>query len=78
MIEVPIPAGCTYSSKPQGRGFEVHQVYFKNKVSIFCERLPTGTYKFEIPLEVRFSGEFTANAAKVEQMFSSFLWSKRK
>jgi alpha-2-macroglobulin len=70
MIEVPIPAGCSYGEKKQSyMGYEVHREYFKNKTSIFCERLPIGTYIFEIELEPRYTGEFTLNAAKAEQMY---------
>ncbi len=69
MIEVPIPAGCTYGEKLQKGWPEVHREYFKEKTAIFCERLPVGEYTFVIPLEARFTGHFTVNPVRVEQMY---------
>jgi len=71
MIEVPIPAGCSYGNKTQNRyrSVEVHREYFKEKTSIFCRRMQQGTYTFTIELEPRFSGVYTLNPAKVEQMY---------
>jgi uncharacterized protein YfaS (alpha-2-macroglobulin family) len=69
MIEVPIPAGCGYGEKVQKGGPEVHREYFKDRTAIFCERLPVGNYTFNIPLEPRFTGRFTLNPARVEQMY---------
>ena len=70
MIEIPIPAGCSYEIKSRGfSGYEVHREHFKNKVVIFCEELPVGKHTFEVKLETRYSGSFTVNAAKVEQMY---------
>jgi alpha-2-macroglobulin len=72
MIEVPIPAGCTYGPKVQPAyrsSPEVHREYFKDRTAIFCTRLPKGTHVFRIPLESRFTGKFTLNPTKVEQMY---------
>ncbi len=69
MIEAPIPAGCGYGDKVQKGGPEVHREYFKDRTAIFCERLPVGKYTFSIPLEPRFTGRFTLNPARVEQMY---------
>jgi uncharacterized protein YfaS (alpha-2-macroglobulin family) len=70
MIEVPIPAGCSYGSKENFRRFpEVHREYFREKASIFCENLPVGEYVFKIDLEPRFTGNYSLNPAKVEQMY---------
>ncbi|RMG84389.1 MAG: hypothetical protein D6714_07990, partial [Bacteroidetes bacterium] len=70
MIEVPVPAGCSYASKPNFRRFpEVYREYFRDRTAVFCERLPVGTHEFRIELEPRFSGQFTLNPAKVEQMY---------
>ena len=69
MIEVPIPAGCTYGQKIQPNYPEVHREYFKDRTAIFCSNLAIGQYTFRIPLESRFSGRFTLNPAKVEQMY---------
>lgn len=71
MIEVPIPAGCSYASKGRGyySGREVHREYFKEKVVIFCEDLPKGTYTYNIELLSRYTGRYTLNPAKVELMY---------
>jgi alpha-2-macroglobulin len=69
MLEVPIPAGCTYGEKTPATRPETHREYFKDHTAIFCTRLPVGNYTFRIPLEARFSGRFTLNPAKVAQMY---------
>jgi hypothetical protein len=71
MVEVPIPAGCSYDGKEQGYyyGGEVHREYFKNKVSIFCRKLTVGKYKFAVKLMPRYSGTYHLNPAKAEMMY---------
>ncbi|WP_448701844.1 carboxypeptidase-like regulatory domain-containing protein [Mucilaginibacter sp. AW1-3] len=70
MIEIPIPAGCSYESKEQPYwGAEVHREYFKNKVSIFCRKLKQGKYSFTIKLMPRYGGNYTLNPAKAEMMY---------
>lgn len=69
MIEVPIPAGCSYASKNKGSYREVHREYFREKVSIFCQKLPEGVYEFKIELLPKYSGTYTLNPAKAEQMY---------
>ena len=70
MIEVPIPAGCSYYDKSQSwANNEVHREHFKNKVSIFCKSLPKGQYYFTVALLPRFTGVYTLNPAKAEMMY---------
>lgn len=70
MVEIPIPAGCSYESKEQPYwGYEVHREYFKNKVSIFCRKLKQGKYTFTIKLMPRYGGNYTLNPAKAEMMY---------
>jgi uncharacterized protein YfaS (alpha-2-macroglobulin family) len=70
MVEIPIPAGCSYESKDQQWGNnEVHREFFKEKVSIFCRKLKQGTYTFTVNLMPRYSGKYTLNPAKAEQMY---------
>lgn len=70
LIDVPIPAGCSYDSKPvYTSGCEVYREYFKEKTVIFSERLPIGTYRFNIPLLPRYTGKYTLNPTKVELMY---------
>jgi TonB-dependent SusC/RagA subfamily outer membrane receptor len=70
LIEVPIPAGCSYQDKPQSwRNNEVHREYFKHKVSIFCSQLKKGEYTFSVPLLPRFTGTYHLNPARAELMY---------
>ncbi|PSK91504.1 TonB-dependent receptor plug domain-containing protein [Taibaiella chishuiensis] len=70
MLELPIPAGCSYKDKKQpGTNHELHREYFEDKVSVFCERLPKGTYEFEVTLLPRYAGHYTLNPAKAELMY---------
>lgn len=70
MIEVPIPAGCSYENKTKGYwGLETHREYFKEKTSIFCTKLKQGKYTFEIALMPRYNGQYTLNPAKAEMMY---------
>ncbi|MDB5013160.1 MAG: hypothetical protein JWQ25_1362, partial [Daejeonella sp.] len=70
LVEIPIPAGCSYDSKEQVYGNnEVHREYFKNKVSIFCRLLKQGKYTFQVKLLPRYGGEYILNPAKAEMMY---------
>jgi len=70
MIEAPIPAGCSYENKSRGYwGVETHREYFKEKTSIFCNKLKQGKYTFEIALMPRYNGQYTLNPAKAEMMY---------
>lgn len=70
MVEVPIPAGCSYQEKEQQwTNNEVHREHFKEKVSIFCSKLKQGTYTFMVNLMPRYSGKYTLNPAKAELMY---------
>ncbi len=72
MLEVPIPAGCSYGEKGQVYSAfnpEVHREYLKEKVAIFFETLPAGKHTFWIALEPRFSGSYTLNPARAEEMY---------
>lgn len=81
MIEIPIPAGCSYGGKQQNyyygyykagkyhRNYEVHREYYRDRVAIFCRQLPKGTYEYEIELEPRYNGQFTLNPCRAEEMY---------
>ncbi|MFC6997276.1 carboxypeptidase-like regulatory domain-containing protein [Rufibacter roseus] len=69
MIEVPIPAGCTYDSKSTWGPNEAHREYFRNKVSIFSNHLSKGHYTFTIKLLPRYKGTYTLNPARAELMY---------
>jgi uncharacterized protein YfaS (alpha-2-macroglobulin family) len=67
-IEIPIPAGCTYTEKKQ-HSYRAHAEFYKNKQVLFTENMPAGTYVFEIELEPRYSGFYHVNPAKAELMY---------
>jgi TonB-dependent SusC/RagA subfamily outer membrane receptor len=70
LIEVPIPAGCSYAE--QGRGWGPHEVYReqrRDRVAICCRRLPAGTYRYAVKLQPRFPGRYYLNPARVEEMY---------
>jgi TonB-dependent SusC/RagA subfamily outer membrane receptor len=70
MIEIPIPAGCSYENKMQSFwGVETHREYFKNKTVIFSNKLKQGKYTFNIDLMPRYSGSYVLNPAKAEMMY---------
>lgn len=67
MIELPIPAGCVVTSKPQVWG--EHREYYPDRVLIFKEMLPTGLHTYTVEMEVRYAGSYTLNAAKASLMY---------
>jgi uncharacterized protein YfaS (alpha-2-macroglobulin family) len=69
MIEVPIPASCSYDEKTNRNTNEVYREYFKEKVAIFCKQLQGGWYFFNIDVIPRYTGEYTLNPASVELMY---------
>jgi hypothetical protein len=70
MIEVPIPAGCSYTSKSQSRtNGEVHREYYHHKTNIYAKQLKKGKYLFSVELLPRYSGTYTLNPAVVECMY---------
>jgi uncharacterized protein YfaS (alpha-2-macroglobulin family) len=70
MIEVPIPAGCSYGTNSTNYySKESYREYLKNKTLIFCEKLSAGMHQFTINLQPRFTGKYTLNPAKAEMMY---------
>ncbi|MBD0401600.1 carboxypeptidase-like regulatory domain-containing protein [Flammeovirga sp. EKP202] len=69
MVNVPIPAGCSYASKRKGTYYEVHREYFKNEVAIFCKTLKKGKCTFTVELLPRYNGNYHLNPAKAELMY---------
>ncbi len=69
-LEIPIPAGCTYSNQNQSTSYyEVHREEFKNKTVIFYNQLNPGKYEVRVKLDARYSGEYTLNPAQIELMY---------
>lgn len=70
MLNLPIPAGCSYENKNQNwRNGEVHREYDYHQTTIFCKELKTGKYQYTISLVPRYSGSYTLNPARVEWMY---------
>ncbi len=70
LIEIPIPAGCSYNDKSQAwANNEVHREHFKDKVSIFCSQLSPGIHTFNVSLLPRYSGRYHLNPAKAEMQY---------
>jgi TonB-dependent SusC/RagA subfamily outer membrane receptor len=79
MVEIPIPAGCSYDEKEQSYwGQEVHREYFKDKVTIFCRKLKEGNYTFSVKLMPRYDGNYILNPAKVEMMYFPVFYGREK
>jgi alpha-2-macroglobulin len=78
MLEVPIPAGCSYGEKRKSSYIEAHREYFTDRVSVFFERLPPGDYSFEIELIPRFTGSYTLNPAKAELMYFPIFYGRNE
>jgi uncharacterized protein YfaS (alpha-2-macroglobulin family) len=79
MIEVPIPAGCSYESKQRGYGQgEVHREHFSNKTTIYSESLRAGNYQYTIKLVPRYSGRYTLNPAKIEWMYFPVIFGRNE
>jgi len=78
-IEVPIPAGCSYESKSIGYyRNEAHREHFKDRVTIFCNKLNKGVHTFEIELLPRYTGAYTLNPAKAELMYFPIFYGNEK
>jgi alpha-2-macroglobulin len=78
MINIPIPAGCSYADTQINSPLEVHRENFKNETSIFCEKLPIGNYTFEVKLLPKYNGIYTLNPAKVELMYYPTFYANEK
>lgn len=72
MVEIPIPAGCDFLDKTEAHNpHESQREYFKDKVAIFCTKLPKGQHSFKVQLSPNFAGKFTLNPVWVEEMYRS-------
>lgn len=78
MLEVPIPAGCSYEKKLSWNAGETYREYFKTHTSIFIEHLKEGAHEFNIDLLPRYSGSYTLNPAKAELMYFPVFYGNEK
>ncbi|MCA8830614.1 carboxypeptidase-like regulatory domain-containing protein [Hymenobacter pini] len=69
LLEVPIPAGCSYGEPARPNSVEVHREYLRQQVGIFIDVLPAGRHTFRVALQPRYRGRYTLNPAKAELMY---------
>ncbi len=70
LIEVPIPAGCSFADRAEDKGpYAVHREYRRDRVAIFCDRLPAGTHTYRVALAPRFAGKYTLNPVRAEMQY---------
>lgn len=70
MIEIPIPAGCSYLSKQsRSNPWQVYRENFKERAVVFCNRLPQGRHTFTIELLPRYTGRYRINPAHARLMY---------
>jgi TonB-dependent SusC/RagA subfamily outer membrane receptor len=69
LLEVPIPAGCSYGDPARPNYLEVHREYLKHQVGIFIDELPVGRHTFQVALQPRYQGAYTLNPAKLEMLY---------
>lgn len=67
MIEIPVPAGCTYANKNKYNG--LHTEYLKDRMVMFAEKINKGIYTYTIELECRYAGQYILNPAKASLMY---------
>ena len=70
LVEIPVPAGCSYADRTEPRGpHAVHRAYRRDRVAVFCDRLPRGTHTYRVALEPRLAGDYTVNPARAELQY---------
>lgn len=70
MVEIPIPAGCSYAKKWNGTlPGETYREYKYDRVIVYFEKLPQGKYTIQIPLQNRFEGEFNVPPSRAAMMY---------
>ncbi|MGI4761269.1 MAG: carboxypeptidase-like regulatory domain-containing protein [Janthinobacterium lividum] len=69
LLEIPIPAGCSYGPPTAPNYVEVHREYLKHQVGIFIDNLPAGKHTFRVALQPRYQGSYTLNPARLEMIY---------
>ncbi|MFC4263529.1 carboxypeptidase-like regulatory domain-containing protein [Ferruginibacter yonginensis] len=68
MIEIPIPAGCNVAQKNAYQN-GIYKEFYKDKILMFVPNLQKGMFTQQIPLQVRYTGKYFINPAKVSLMY---------
>ncbi|MCD9018621.1 carboxypeptidase-like regulatory domain-containing protein [Parachryseolinea silvisoli] len=77
MLEIPIPAGCSYGARlPGANREEVYREHRYEKTVIFFKHLEPGVYRYTVELIPRFSGTYALNPARVECMYFPTLFGR--
>ncbi len=69
LLEVPIPAGCSYGPTPVRNSLEVHRENLRHQTGIFIDYLPMGKHTFRVALQPRYRGQYTLNPARAELVY---------
>ncbi|MFD1874583.1 carboxypeptidase-like regulatory domain-containing protein [Hymenobacter bucti] len=69
LLEVPIPAGCSYGPAPVRSPLEAHRENLRHQVGIFIDYLPSGRHTFRVALQPRYRGQYTLNPARAELVY---------
>jgi len=75
VIEIPVPAGFSYSTRESMVRGEAHREFHRDHVAIFIRHTDPGRRSFTVELMPRFTGTFTANPAKVSLMYFPTIFS---
>jgi uncharacterized protein YfaS (alpha-2-macroglobulin family) len=79
MINIPIPAGCSYDDKTQRRwSIETYREYDVEETRIYCDHLHAGVYSYDIKLLPRYKGQYTINPAKAEWMYFPVVYGRNE
>jgi len=69
LLEVPIPAGCSYGPAPTPNSLEVHRENLRHQTGIFVDYLPIGKHTFRVALQPRYRGQYTLDPARAELVY---------
>jgi TonB-dependent SusC/RagA subfamily outer membrane receptor len=64
LLEVPIPAGCSYGPAPTRNSLETHRENLRHQAGIFIDYLPVGRHTFRVAVQPRYRGQYTLNPAR--------------
>jgi TonB-dependent SusC/RagA subfamily outer membrane receptor len=65
LLEVPIPAGCSYGPALARNPLETHRENLRHQAGIFIDYLPVGRHTFRVAVQPRYRGQYTLNSARV-------------
>ncbi|WP_210519447.1 carboxypeptidase-like regulatory domain-containing protein [Hymenobacter terricola] len=69
LLEIPVPAGCSYAPHAAPNRYETHREYLRHQTGIFLDLLPVGRHTFRVALQPRYPGRYTLNPAKAELVY---------